>query len=102
MKLIKYHFIEGLEDAQAMAGIFTKDGEKTLEATYKGTAEAYRLCLKYYDIVEEDLDKFIEGMELYMKFYKELYMVGEDSMDYYKRYYSGLYSELYLILDEIR
>lgn len=102
MKLIKYHFMEGLEDAQAMAGIFTKDGESTLEATYRGCAEAYRLCLKYYEIVEEDLDKFIEGMDPIVKFYKEISFEGEDSMDYHKRYYSGLYMELYLILDEIR
>ena len=102
MKLIKYHFIEGLEDAQAMADIFMKDGESTLEATYRGTAEAYRLCLKYYEVVEEDLDKFIEDMEKIMEFYKEISFEGEDSMDYYKRYYSGLRSELWLILDELK
>ena len=102
MKLLKYHFIEGLEDAQAMADIFHKDGESTLEATYRGQAEAYRLCLKYYEVVEEDLSKFIEDMEIIKDFYKEMYFTGEDSMDYYKRYYAGLYMELYLILDEIK
>lgn len=101
MKLIKYHFMEGLEDARAMADILHKDGDSSLEATYRGTAEAYRLCLKYYEIVNEDLSKFIEDMEVILEFYKEISFDGEDSMDYYKRYYSGLYNELYLIIDEI-
>ena len=102
MKLIKYHFMEGLEDSQTAANIFHKDGESTLEATYRGQAEAYSLCSRYYEIVEEDLAKFIEDMEVIKDFYKEISFDGADSMDYYKRYYSGLYSELYLILDEIR
>ena len=102
MKLLKNYFINGMEESESLATIFHKDGEKTLEATYKGQAEAYRICLNYYGSVNEDLQKFIEGMEPAMEFYKKIYLVEEDPMCYHKRYYSGLYMELRLIMDEIK
>ena len=98
MKLLKNYFTKGIEEAEALATIFHRDGEQALEATYKGQAEAYRICLNYYDRVNENLQKFIEDMEYIMEFYKKIYLVEEDSMCYHKRYYSGLYFELDLIL----
>ena len=102
MKLLKNYFTSGIEESEALANIFMKDGEKTLEATYRGQAEAYRICLNYYGIVNEDLIKFVAGMEPVLEFYKKIYFVEEDSMCYHKRYYSGLYMELRLIMDEIK
>ena len=102
MKLLKNYFIKGIEEAESLANIFMGDGEKTLEATYRGQAEAHRVCLNYYGSVNEDLQKFMAGMEPVLKFYKKIYFVEEDSMCYHKRYYSGLYMELRLIMDEIK
>ena len=102
MKLLKNYFTNGLEESESLATIFHKDGEKTLEATYKGQAEAYRICLGYYKSIGEDLQELIEGMDPVLEFYKKIYFVEEDSMCYHKRYYSGLYMELRLIMDELK
>ena len=102
MKLLKNYFTDGLEESQAMADIFMRDKEQALEATYKGQAEAYRLCISYYKSIGEDLHLLIEGIEVIKEFYKMVYMVEEDSMNYHKRYYAGIYFELDLILDELK
>ena len=102
MKVLKNYFIKGIEESESLATIFMKDGEKTLEATYRGQAEAYRICLSYYKSIGENLYKFIEGMEAIKEFYKRVYMVEEDPMNYHKRYYAGIYFELDLILYEIK
>ena len=98
MKLLKNYFTKGIEESQSLANIFMKDGDQDIEANYRGQAEAYRLCLTYYDSIGEDLDKFIEDMDVIKDFYRKVYLVEADSMSYY----SGLYYELDLILMEIK
>ena len=102
MKLLNNYFTSGIEYAEKQAEIFMKDGEQALEATYRGQAEAYRLCITYYKSIGEDLQELIEGLEVIKEFYKRVYMVEEDSMNYHKRYYAGIYFELDLILYEIK
>ena len=102
MKLLKNYFTKGIEEAEALASIFMKDGEQALEATYRGQSEAYRLCISYYKSIGEDLQLLIEGIEVIKEFYKMVYMVEEDSMNYHKRYYAGIYFELDLILYELK
>ena len=102
MKVLKNYFTEGMEQSQALTSICHRDGKQALEATYKGEAEAYRLCISYYKSVGEDLQELIEGLEAIKEFYKRVYMVEEDTMNYHKRYYAGIYFELDLILDELK